>query len=348
MMRFGPYLTLAAAIWFLTAAPVAAQKKPDRQLRSENSLTKTQTPPVISQSSSAVDLAIEPPKPVSRQVITQSFLADASDLRDSATVTHRGEILGALQFFDLKFQNGDHKIKTLGLMNNGPSITTTFKDNDGDDPYTVSAGFISINSFLEQTRFQTVTAAHCQVQCTIRIEGMGKDETALLAGFEIDRIQQDDNVRAMSVEVLPDRSVVNVVFFDDRGPNFAGFMPLPIYDVVKTVNGVREHKRSFNVKVQILIVPKKIVQGVTRIMGASRETTDVPEDSELLDYLYVYPRHYALMGFGLSFKNSDHFIGQLAVNPLETPPVKFQDGDMDDPIAWFYDLAVFEPVVNVP
>lgn len=311
-------------------------------------LPKTESAPETAQSVNTIDLALAAPKPVPRRVVTQSFLADASDLRDSATVTHRGVVLGALQFFDLKFQNGDHKIKTLGLMNNGPSITTTFKDNDGDDPYTVSAGFISIDSFLKQTRFQTVTAAKCEVQCTIRIEGMSKDETALLAGFEFDRIQQDDNVRAMSVEVLPDRSVVNVVFFDDRGPNFAGFMPLPVYDVVKTVNGVREHKRSFNVKVQVLIVPKKIVQGVTRIMGASGEPANLPNDSELLDSLYVYPRHYALMGFGLSFKNSDHFIGQLAVNPLETPPVKFQDGDTDDPIAWFYDLAVFELVVDVP
>lgn len=347
-MRLRPYLALAAAISVLASVPADAQKKPDRQLRGEITLPKTETPPTVSQSTNAIELAIEAPKPVPRRVDTQSFLADASDLRDTATVTHRGEVLGALQFFDLKFQNGDHKIRSLGLMNNGPSITTTFKDNDGDDPYTVSAGFISIDSFLKQPRFQSVTAERCEVQCTIRIDGMGKDETALLAGFEFNRIAQDDNVRALSVEVLPDRSVVNVVFFDDRGPNFAGFMPVPIYDAVRIVDGVKEHKRSFNVKVQVLIVPKKIVQGVTRIMGASQESTDLPEDSALLDYLDDYPRHYALMGFGLSFKNSDHFIGQLAVNPLETPPVKFQDGDTDDPIAWFYDLAVFEPVVDVP
>lgn len=290
---------------------------------------------------------IAAPKPVERLVEVEYFRARADNIRDTATVTHRGAIKAALNGFNFKFKNGNHQIKAIGVMNSGPNVTATFQDEDGDDPYDFYAGYIS-TAFANESRYVKVEATGCRVKCTIRIPDLNDGETALLAGFKFERAQRDANLRGISVEVLSDREVVNVVYYDDRGADFSGFVPVPFIDAATIANGAQGNTGLFKAEVQLLIVPEKIVLDVVRVIGTSREDASIAGDLVPTKYLDGLTRHFALMGFGITFTREDHFIEGIGVDHHERPSIMFQDSDTDDSIAWFYDLATFKTHVDWP
>lgn len=347
-MRFrnlGLGLTALTAIALLAGQPADAQKKQDDRLPQQR---MTVAPPVVTQYSQEVEIKTFVPPDTRVEVELEPFSAYAQDLRGSADVTHRGPVKAALQGFRLRFLNGDHKIRALGLMNFGEGIRATLADEGNEDPFEVSANFVAIPNFMNEMGLYTVSAERCNVRCTMRIEGMKEGQTALLAGFEFSRGKNDRNVRGLSVEVLPDREIVNVALYDDRGPDFSGFLPIPGADIISPASALEPPKDYYSARVQVLLLPERLVRGVTRVIGTSRGDALAPEGLVPEKYQRDVRRPHALMGFGLSFNRSDHFIEHIGVDHSVVPSVHFQDGDTDDEISWFYDLAVFEDRAEAP
>lgn len=329
----------------LTALALLGGQIADAQKKKIDPVPKqkmTASPPVVTQSSQEIDIKAYAPPDTRIVVELEPFSAYAQDLRGRAEVIHRGPVKAALQGFQLRFLNGDHKIRALGLINFGEGIWATLADEGSEDPFEVSAKFVAIPDFMNEMVVQTVSASGCNVRCTMRIEGMKQGQTALLAGFEFSRGDTDRNLRGLSVEVLPDREIVNVALYDDRGPDFSGFLPIPLADIISPGSALEPPKDYYGATVQVLILPERLVRGVTRVIGTSRGDALAPEGLVPEKYQREVQRPHALMGFGLSFNRSDHFIEHIGVDHSVVPSVHFQDGDTDDAISWFYDLAVFE------
>jgi hypothetical protein len=155
-------------------------------------------------------------------------------------------------------------------------------------------------------------------------------------------------LRGISVEVLPDREIVNVALYDDRGPDFSGFLPIPGADIIAPASALEPPKDFYGARVQVLILPERLVRGVTRVIGTSRRDALAPEGLVPEKYQRDVRRPHALMGFGLSFNRSDHFIEHIGVDHSVVPSVHFQDGGTSDEVSWFYDLAVFEDRAEAP
>lgn len=340
------YLGLGFAALALLAGPTAeAQKKKKDPLPQQR---MTVAPPVVTQYSQEIETKTYVPPGTRVQVELEPFSAYGQDLRGSADVVHRGPVKAALQGFQLRFLNGDHKIRALGLMNFGEGIRATLADEGSEDPFEVSANFVAIPNFMNEIGFYTISAERCNVRCTMRIEGMKEGQTALLAGFEFSRGRNDRNVRGISVEVLPDREIVNVALYDDRGPDFSGFLPIPMADIMSPASALEPPKDYYDARVQVLLLPERLVRGVMRVIGNSHADALAPEGLVPEKYQRDVQRPHALMGFGLSFNTSDHFIGHIGVDHSVVPSVHFQDGDTDEEISWFYDIAVFEDRAEPP
>lgn len=307
-----------AVLAVLAGQPAQAQKKKNDPLPQQR---MTVSPPVGTHYSKEIETKTIVPPDTRIKVKLEPFNASGRDLRGRAEVIHRGPIKAAMQGFHLAFMNGDHKIRALGVINFGEGIIATLADSGNEDPFEVGANFVAIPNFMNEMGVYTVSAERCNVRCTMRIEPMKEGQTALLAGFEFDRGRNDKNVRGISVEVLPDREIVNVALYDDRGPDFSGFLPIPMADIISPASALEPPKDYYDVRVQVLLLPERLMRGVTRVIGTSRTealAAEVPEK-----YRRGADRPHALMGFGLSFNNSDHFIEQIGVDHGGVPSVHF-------------------------
>jgi hypothetical protein len=335
-------IVFVAAFGLIASGQSAAQSESGG---SKSPIKRKELPLVVPQVG-GINTTIKAPESQERIVDVEVFSVGNEHLRTSSRITHRGRTRAALQSFSFAYENGDHQTKSIGLINNGESVTATFADHDGDDPFTLSARYVSFPGFFQNTRLETVSTDACRYRCTLRLPSMSDNETALLAGFSITRRNDDSNIRGLSIELLPDREVANITFYDDQGIDHSGFLPLPLYDIVESIGNTNPTDIDVNVEVQVLIVPKSIVKGIGRIIGGTKE--DATNITPLIPAKHRdgLARQTALMGFGFAFTNEDHFLKEIAVDLYTSPAVKFADGDGNDRFSWFVDFATFETVVN--
>ncbi len=305
----------------------------------------------------------QPPEQPDTRVSYERFTASGERLTQVATVVHRGPAFDtALQGFNFRFTNGWHKIMRIGALNEGEEVRASFNDDGGEDPFHFEARYIKINWSGLPNRyglrgdyrevFAVDVDAACAERCSIEIPSASPHHTAVLRGFEFARRGSDDyNVRALSITLLPDRGVADVRFYDDRNADFSGgrfdfgmlLMPPPV--LAESVARSEASRLPYQFKLQLLYVPNDIVEHAGRVIGGSREDADFPrfrsyDPHPEPSFSEDYP--YALMGFGVAFGNSDHFLEAFGVDPESRPVVTFQDGDTDDPISWFFDYVAFK------
>lgn len=368
------FCALYAASCLLISPALAAPAEEQRPRDERNNTVRPMQGPTITPNERRrpSDLQVQPgvqletareEEKVSR-VSYERFEASGERLTETATVVHRGpDRFTALQGFNFRFTNGWHKIRRIGALNEGEHIRASFNDDGGEDPFNFNARYLHIDwDGFENVDHRSdealrnriydfeVQEENCAERCTIRIPRASPYHTMVLTGFEFARrdFVDDYNVRSIGVTLLPDRGVAEVHMYDDRSSDFsdvsrwgAAILPKPI--VVADSDG-EEGRYPITVRLQGLYVPLDLVNHAGRIIGASREDAAYPNraipDHPDAEFSQYHP--YALMGFGVAFGNSDHFLQEFGVDMENAPVVRFQDGDTDDPISWFIDYVSFK------
>ncbi len=292
-------------------------------------------------------------------------LANASEMgmKDSMDVAASSSLSGvsALTGFRLRFDNGDHKLRRIGVLAKDRFASFALSDSNGDDPFSAVASWAIISS----GRSGTVSATGGG-QFEIPIPG-GKvaGHKLVLSGFEFRRKDGSDaNVRAIGVWLDGDRAVARVTLMDDQGPDFRGFertigmalLGVPAGELKLTTDsmlaavgqvnrGLGSGKyRPYAVQVQYAWIPDVAVSGVDVFTG----TTRAPSSGKAL------PANGVLQGFEFYFTNSDHHLldigvmgprmrpGQGVLQNIPGEVVTFQDNNRDDSIRWAAELAALK------
>ncbi len=273
------------------------------------------------------------------------------DAGDSANTPNLGPVY-ALRGFAFNFNNGDHKIRDIRLLGDGPFTHSAFADQNGDDPYRFNATYTTFtNGFVGE----------------VSATGGGKFEiplgprpfpasayTIVLRGFEFRRTDGTDaNVRNIGIKLDGARNVAQVSLIDDQGIDMralldtlgaialAGASGLPGVIETTTVSeqqqdgsfgvdalqgnspGMVGKYRGYKVLVQYAWIPTALVKGVHPLAGASRAAPTVVAPID------------ALQGFEFTFNNSDHHLLGLGVNGYAgNNDVFFSDNNRDDPLQW--------------
>lgn len=287
--------------------------------------------------------------------IRSSARARSTGLRDSGNSAVNPSLPAAfaLNGFSLKFDNGDHKLRRVGVLGSGRFTELALADSNGDDPFTAS---VSYTIFTGSGAGQIVTGQ-------VVAEGGGKFEiplrgnapansTLVLSGFAFQREDGSDaNLRNIGVWLDAERKVARVSLMDDQGVDFRGFEStigaaflngvLPgafevmlATNVPRAVRGIRSagKYRPYRVTVQYAWIPDAIVEQESAMSGSDRQRRQRPPS-----------RIDALQGFEVMFTNSDHHLLGLGVNPSGNGGVLFQDNNNDDPMQWTMAYVTLKP-----
>lgn len=293
-------------------------------------------------------------------------LANASEngMKDTMDVAASSSLAGvsALAGFRFRFNNGDHKLRRIGVMPKDRFASFSFADSNGDDPFSAVASWAVVSA----GRSGTVSATGGG-QFEIPLPG-GKvaGHKLVLSGFEFRRKDGSDaNVRSIGVWLDGERAVARVMLMDDQGPDFRGFektigaallgMPAgelklasdSMLSAVGQVNRMTGNSkyRPFAIQVQYAWIPDAAVSGVDVFTGTGR----APGSGK------TFPANGVLQGFEFFFTGSDHHLldvgvmGPLmrpAAGALQNPPgevVAFQDNNRDDAMKWAAELAILKP-----
>jgi hypothetical protein len=226
----------------------------------------------------------------------------------------------ALQSFSFRFENGDHKIRSIGAMPTAGDAEVTFSDVDGKDPYKVSASWLAIPG----ARPLGAQKWGCVGTCTLAIERPRAGEVFVLSGFNImQNPARDSNVRTIAIRPKPESGAVEVVLSD---------------------NG---NALKYDVRLGYAYVPgvKVVLQG--SLTGQSRPLTPqvhltkpVYRGESTPDYQGV------LRGFEVSYIAGDHFLRDFDIVGLSggsSIDVVFNDKNMDDRFQATVDYALLKP-----
>src|SRR5690606_5278331 len=116
--------------------------------------------------------------------------AEVSGLRDSGQAALEPQLAEgwALAGFQLKFRNGDHKLRRLGVVPEGRFVRFALADQNGDDPFEAGARFTGIPGVKVQ---QVVAEGGGKFE--IPLPGAAPaDSTLVLSGFEFRRTDGTD------------------------------------------------------------------------------------------------------------------------------------------------------------
>ncbi|KAF1686849.1 hypothetical protein B1992_05500 [Pseudoxanthomonas broegbernensis] len=303
-------------------------------------------PPAASQ------VRVVPPERMKAQpVVARAAQAPASHharidgLRDSGPAALDRPLPGgwALAGFDLRFGNGDHKLRRIGVLGEERFVRFALADGNGDDPFNASARL----SALPGVRVQQVSADGGG-KFEIRLPGRAPaDSTLVLSGFQFQRADGTDaNLRNIGVWLDPQRNRVRVSLMDDQGLDFRGLeaslgamaasaaIPLPglletgsvvagTGAAVKGIGRMSGKYRGYRVTVQYAWIPNATVAQKGALAGTQARRGGAP--SSRID---------ALQGFEFTFNNSDHHLLGLGVNGRGNGEAFFQDNNTDDPMQW--------------
>jgi hypothetical protein len=217
----------------------------------------------------------------------------------------------ALQAFDFRFTNGDHKIKSIGLMPEKNAVRTAFQDHDGNDNYNLKARFF--NSPWPSGRI--VRRSNCKKSCEIPIKNYNASGVShfSLAGFRLTRKSGESNVRQIKLRMSADQSQLQVAFRDN-----GGFL--------------------FDVEVAYVTMPRSsFAKYGTKVIRRTKN------EAQLRFSLPTSGRPI-LQGFDLEFENGDHHLKEFVVEGDNGGfTVRFNDNNYDDPYRGTIDWGVMKP-----
>ena len=302
-----------------------------------------------------------PAPPGSRAVVPARGIEVAAPLPRGHLELHRAAIQGlrdsgpaaldrplpggwALAGFELRFLNGDHKLRRIGALGEERFVRLALADQNGDDPF---AGRVLLTS-LPGAKVQQVSADGGG-KFDIPLPGRAPpDSTLVLSGFEFRRSDGTDaNLRNIGVWLDPERRVARVSLTDDQGLDFRGLeaslgamaasllVPLPglleagsvVAGTGATARAIGQRSgqyRGYRVTVQYAWIPNDQVASRGALAGTDRTRT-APANARI----------DALQGFEFTFTNSDHHLLGLGLNGDGRGGALFQDNNTDDPMQWY-------------
>jgi hypothetical protein len=337
----------SAALALLISAPSGAQTVVSPQI-----LTMP-----TGASRSALVAAVAQPLTFSRgQGVSNGHLVAATDVLISAAP--------ALQEFRLWFNNGDHKMRRIGVLHEEGSMRANFSDQNDDDPFRAAASWINVPGATGGTLTATGGGSF-----RIQLPPKPPNTTLVLSGFSFERLSgTDNNLRTISMKINQDAATVDVSLIDDQGSDFRSvidpFMTgglvgnLPFGAIVGGVmsteamvraimNEGRNTARPFAATVQYAYIPNTRVAANGSVSGTNRSRDaiqgQIPNRSPM-----------ALRGFSFRFNNSDHHMLGVGVHFWGMPsfpgqrggsaesPITYQDNNFDDPIQWIVDYTLLK------
>ena len=252
----------------------------------------------------------------------------------------------ALRGFKLQFQNGDHKLRRIGVVAEDRFVNFALADSNGDDPFLAHAEFLNLSAG-KMAEVAGIGGGKFEIPLPAGPAG----HVPVLAGFEFRRADGGDaNLRNIGVWLDTERGVARVSLIDDQGLDLRGLelaigasigaavLPgvvdwaAPIAGVSAPITGgiigrraiaqLYEGKRGYQVRIRYVWIPRASVQAFGALAGSDREMA-APSNWQ------AAPRVDLLQGFEFTFMNSDHHLLGLAVNDLwptapranNTPPL---------------------------
>jgi hypothetical protein len=292
---------------------------------------------------------VTPPPPAGHLDLHQARI---QGLRDNGAAALDRPLPGgwALAGFELRFLNGDHKLRRIGVLGEERFARLSLADQNGDDPF---GGRVLLTSLPGITVQQV--SADGGGKFDIPLPGQAPpDSTLVLSGFEFRRTDGTDaNLRNIGVWLDPQRKVARVSLTDDQGLDFRGLeaslgamaasmvVPLPgLLETGSVIAGTRASSRAiaqragkyrgYRVTVQYAWVPNRLVLSSGALSGTDRSRGAMPG-----------ARIDALQGFEFTFTNSDHHLLGLGLNGDGRGTALFQDNNTDDPMQWFATYLTF-------
>lgn len=282
--------------------------------------------------------------------VSHEYLIAASDIKISSAP--------ALSDFRLWYNNGDHKVRTIGVLHDQGSMNAKYSDQNGDDPFRVEAKWLNI----PEATGGTITAAGSGT-FNIQLPAKPANTTLVISGFSFERLQgTDNNIRTMSIKMDQDNAVAQVSFIDDQREDYRSVVDpvatgilaiapfgtiietgLTIDGILKGMSTDKNTARPYVATIQYAYIPNSRIIANGSVSGTSRSKSAM--QGQLPNWYQL-----AYRGFTLRFNNSDHhllgmgihlngintFPGQRGANDA---PITWQDNNMDDRIQWLVDYS---------
>jgi hypothetical protein len=249
------------------------------------------------------------------------------------------EPVAALSAFSLRFQNGDHKLRRMAVLDEDRFVRFSFADQDSNDPFEAQARWLVISAGAQHE-----VSGNGGGTFHLPLEPGPPGHTAVLTGFDIQRQGGTDaNVRSFGIWLEADedgRPVARVTLLDDMGQDFRGLAEATFAgmaaSLIPTAENLASHAvavdglsrfgasggpRPYAATIQYAWIPDALI---TRA-GAAAGGNDREFDNR---------RAIALQGFYFHFGNEDHHLLEVGVWPDPQRGIRYRDNNWDDPVQW--------------
>ena len=265
-----------------------------------------------------------------------------------------------LSDFHLYFQNGDHKIRHLGILHENGSMKASFADQNGDDRFEAYGRWFNVPN----TTGGTIVASGGGT-FNIKLPDAPPNTTLVLSGFSFQRRNDSDaNLRAIGVKLDQSTSIATVTLIDDQGADFRLFgdslggaalstiFPFGIIvgsgismglAAAAQLDSGQGTMRPYVATVQYAFVPNSHVADSGTVSGSNAQISamrgQLPSKAG---------SNLAYKSFFMRFNNADHHLLGLGVHLLgysggsnvrDNNAITYRDNDTDDPINWIVDYV---------
>lgn len=220
--------------------------------------------------------------------------------------THSGVPL--LSQFYARFRNGDHHVRSVGLLIDSPRLFETqlyYRDVNSDDPFDYAYRYWDVQP---SGIFATDTGTRgCRNTCTTSIARPAGDVVFVLRGFYFSYRGTDNHLKR--VRISESGGSLTVTFADD-GPS--------------------EGADDFDYIVQYAYVPRSRIGALGTVGGGTTGSQSKP----------ITGGSAVIRGFSLGYLSSDHHVEEMGMNVYGGAATAwFNDNNNDDPIDWSIDWA---------
>lgn len=303
------------------------------------------------------------PKPFTPLIAGSSSMTSSGSPAPSAPYSDHA----ILSSFEFGFNNGDHKLRQISVLQKNGALNFVFQDADANDPFQARAEWL-VSPSVTPGQIAKVGGGDFDMDI-----GAGPaDSTLVLRGFGFERVPHTDaNVRIIGVSLDSANHRIRVALLDDQGPDYTqvatdvathalfGHVPLgeffgggqALVDVnsqlKSNAGGNIRGFRRYAIQVQYAWVPNALIRGSGMVSSANRTIDSGRRPSG----------KFGLTSFRFAYGNSDHYLLGLGVELANAGPngyadyraatghdifaplprnevVVFQDSNRDDPISW--------------
>lgn len=160
---------------------------------------------------SAAHLAVDP-----APLLQGTFRGNcAKDSCAVAVARPSGDFVFVLTGFRFSFDIAEHQLDKVAVTESNTVITTTFRDQNGDDPYTYDVSY----AWVPRARLGVVDEADGVVHGSVRATSSAAAGQKVIRGFSLDNLasgdQSDNNIK--DIGVVTSTGTVSVLY-GDRNP----------------------------------------------------------------------------------------------------------------------------------